>query len=719
MPPKKAEANDSPAQKLRKSCNACTAGKVKCPSERPTCSRCDNRGLSCVYSVFRSAKRKGGRKTSPRRAADDTPTPLPDGSNTASEAPVAETYATLQNDPTSVAESKFPASELPGMPPVMEADNAPRSTPEPATALAGAPGSDNPTHNQNGSVVNGCTTAVSEKEVKPSTTLDLQPISEKEPAEGPGDDMDEDNKTKAPQPSSEKEPAESPRKDPDESNRTQDLHPVPEKEPTEGREEGPNECNRTPVHGKKSESTHVASSSPLPSIEGTCSLASSPSRSIIKKRLSPPVSENDAPPSSKKRCNGLKEEADSHPLIPPRFRSPPSEAATLHDKEKWAGWCEIESDPAYISAMIRMMHVRDLTVQQVYSIDTDSLLSLPQPVYGLIFLFRYRTDGHEAQERPCPKDVWFANQMPAQNSCATLAIMNILMNSPEDVDVGENLRQFKDFTKDFSPYLRGESFASFRFVKRIHNSFAKKMDMLENDKQLAEKVQKAKKPGRKKKDEDTELEDAALHFISFVPTNGHVFKLDGMDCQPTSLGAYDIENPQSWLGNASKVVMSMMETAGDQEYSVLSVVRSPVISLRGKLLTTIAIITAIEERLSILAPNWRGFLLADNTTSEPLQLEQVQADLGISPNLLSNPAPPEAVRETIITRDLPGLLALRTSTIGDQLALRNEIMEEMNKEIEEDAKAKERQWDRGPAIQKWLEILAEKGWLKANLARFM
>lgn len=34
-----------------------------------------------------------------------------------------------------------------------------------------------------------------------------------------------------------------------------------------------------------------------------------------------------------------------------------------------------------------------------------------KPIYGLIFLFRWREDDPEKQEATCPDGIWFANQV--------------------------------------------------------------------------------------------------------------------------------------------------------------------------------------------------------------------------------------------------------------------------------------------------------------------
>jgi ubiquitin carboxyl-terminal hydrolase L5 len=114
-------------------------------------------------------------------------------------------------------------------------------------------------------------------------------------------------------------------------------------------------------------------------------------------------------------------------------------------------------------------------------------------VHGLIFLFRWREDDPDKQEPSCPEEVWFANQVchlscnpqfdcsqltpypPHQtnsNACATIALLNIVNNIPS-IDLGENLENFKQFTKDFSPALRGYSIGNFEFARQIHNSFAR------------------------------------------------------------------------------------------------------------------------------------------------------------------------------------------------------------------------------------------------------
>lgn len=51
----------STSSRLRDSCHNCALSKVKCPREKPSCSRCETRGITCQYFVV---KRPGRRRMS-------------------------------------------------------------------------------------------------------------------------------------------------------------------------------------------------------------------------------------------------------------------------------------------------------------------------------------------------------------------------------------------------------------------------------------------------------------------------------------------------------------------------------------------------------------------------------------------------------------------------------------------------------------------------------
>lgn len=77
-----------------------------------------------------------------------------------------------------------------------------------------------------------------------------------------------------------------------------------------------------------------------------------------------------------------------------------------------------------------------------------------RPIYGLIFLFKWQNkkNGQPAPEVDDNPNVFFANQV-INNACATQAILQILLNR-DDIEIGQELRNFKEFTADFPPDVR-------------------------------------------------------------------------------------------------------------------------------------------------------------------------------------------------------------------------------------------------------------------------
>lgn len=71
----------------------------------------------------------------------------------------------------------------------------------------------------------------------------------------------------------------------------------------------------------------------------------------------------------------------------------------------------------------------------------------------MIFLFKWQNNkGYAPSADENADHVFFANQV-INNACATQAILSILLNR-DDIELGEELKNFKEFTADFPPDVR-------------------------------------------------------------------------------------------------------------------------------------------------------------------------------------------------------------------------------------------------------------------------
>ncbi|KAI8381318.1 uncharacterized protein BYT42DRAFT_566102 [Radiomyces spectabilis] len=267
-------------------------------------------------------------------------------------------------------------------------------------------------------------------------------------------------------------------------------------------------------------------------------------------------------------------------------------------------WCLIESDPAIFNAMMQEYGVKNLKVEEVWDLNM-----LPDtPVHGLIFASKYKEDllpEHPEEPDEGAEKVIFSCQV-VLNVCATLALLGILLNCNDDVDIGNYLRHFKHFTKDFDPCLRGLAVGNSDMLRNTHNTFASNQVRAENA--LPRMKEAPKKRGRLKKDARQWVNEDMYHFVSYVPIEGYLWELDGMKKYPVRLGPCAADN---WLDVAKPLLQKKMIPQNEDEsidFSLMAIVTDSTAKLRQRYEFNSLYISKIDELLDELHPPWR-----DNT----------------------------------------------------------------------------------------------------------
>ena len=184
------------------------------------------------------------------------------------------------------------------------------------------------------------------------------------------------------------------------------------------------------------------------------------------------------------------------------------------------GWLELESDPGLFTLLLEDMGVEGIQVEEIYDLQAEPLVQPAIPVdrkrsaqlckpddnslesenalnrstgnvksnaLGFIFLFRWVEERrarlrkiideehlYVTDENIVNRSLFFAQQI-VPNSCATHALISILLNIPEDenrLKLGNTLGQFKQHVDGMDPEMKGLAIGNSPELAQAHNSHA-------------------------------------------------------------------------------------------------------------------------------------------------------------------------------------------------------------------------------------------------------
>ncbi|KAL0081498.1 hypothetical protein F4703DRAFT_1944265 [Phycomyces blakesleeanus] len=217
-----------------------------------------------------------------------------------------------------------------------------------------------------------------------------------------------------------------------------------------------------------------------------------------------------------------------------------------YDYKTLAPWCAIESDPDVFTEMTQKQGVKNIIVQEVFDLDSKLLNDKKQP-------------------DPDANGILYSCQV-IQNACATLALLGVLLNSRDYVDLGEELMQFKDFVKGFDPISLGLAIGNSKMLRDTHNYFATEQDKKEAEAALeeyrrryytAKEEEDYDEEDKDEEDEEDEEKEEIYHFISYIYKNGYVWELDGLNRAPLKLDECHLYN---WTNVVKPYLAARMES---------------------------------------------------------------------------------------------------------------------------------------------------------------
>ena len=208
-----------------------------------------------------------------------------------------------------------------------------------------------------------------------------------------------------------------------------------------------------------------------------------------------------------------------------------------------AEWCTIESDPGVFTELIKNIGVKGVQVDEI--IDLDILESDNEPVYGLIFLFKYlqKSDYKPNVLTSWDPELYFAKQ-EVQNACATQAILGVLLNNEDKLDIGSTLKELKSFSLDMDPATRGLAISNSEKIRVEHNKFSHPEPFIFT----------------KTKAEDG---DDVFHFVAYIHFKNAIYEIDGLRSGPILIEE-NVKN-EEWIKKVKPSILNRINLYAKNE----------------------------------------------------------------------------------------------------------------------------------------------------------
>ncbi|KAJ3070591.1 hypothetical protein HK102_006636 [Quaeritorhiza haematococci] len=125
----------------------------------------------------------------------------------------------------------------------------------------------------------------------------------------------------------------------------------------------------------------------------------------------------------------------------------------------------------------------------------------------------------------------------------------------DGLELGSNLSEFKSFTAEFPPDMKGLAISNSDIIRDVHNSFARSDPFISD-------------PTMAKEDDDV------FHFIAYMPVGGQLYELDGLKQGPVNHGPCGTEG--DWIEKVRPIITERMAKYSSNEirFALMGVVRN-------------------------------------------------------------------------------------------------------------------------------------------------
>lgn len=194
-------------------------------------------------------------------------------------------------------------------------------------------------------------------------------------------------------------------------------------------------------------------------------------------------------------------------------------------------------------------------------------------------------------------ELFYAEQV-INNACATQAILSVLLNCPH-VEVGEELSNLKDFVTGMSAKDKGYAIGNSEVIRNSHNKFARQ-----------EPFEMEERPATK--------DDDVFHFIAYIPFNGKLYELDGLQGGPIALADVDED---TWLPIAREEINNRIARyeAKEVRFNLLAVVGDLLQKCEDELRTAKLKVKHLANQLGTGYEDVEGDLPQDQVDSLPTE----------------------------------------------------------------------------------------------------